>query len=614
MNITIPSTLLNSRERLTVYTLIQLFRDTGALPEGAGSLASTYLLHTALLNHLSLGERHFPASIDALKAIKEEVKVDSFLGWVFKQATRVVEDNLIDSDENHETVQLCDFVDGRLFLKLLMQKIEIPEPVLEDFERLATAVQGGVEEDIGLSLSTAALGSALALSMPETPTKPASATILPFSNPLINRYFDSIDISVDILPDDNEFDTQVTREQYRPSKAKKPYQQLEKPQGPIDSRRTVEKKPMLNKGRGQPVDRLEKRAQGKLRKGEQLYLNRVQRYAASLADSIDGSLHQKLIICDEGGNKSKKQNQDKVKTEKGSSGKGGKEAAKNKQTPTLPVDGKPGKHTKGGKKEQTSKKAPTLSKADQIKLENAQKAILKEAKTFQTSWKNLCNELKVTADEETIISRLDDHIRKLSQEVSKNAPDDHEGRFIELEARLYKIMTLQKLWVSLCKAGEKDKGYNTVAVLFDEARHSLQSPALTNAVKACIENVFLGFGIALPPARPTVAKRPISFTASWTGKLEGNDYKLGMSSEEFQLTYFGPYMDRNVDSAPDERVTFEPDGWQREVLDEIDGDNSVFVGTLEFLLSRFNLRLMRRQLHQHLPVKLSFHSTLWRRF
>ncbi|KAF8542437.1 hypothetical protein BDD12DRAFT_876354 [Trichophaea hybrida] len=579
IDISIPSTLSNSRECLTVYTLIRLFRDIGTRTEGVVSLASAYLLHTAFLNHLSLRERHFAASTDSLNTIKEKANMDTFLGWFFKEATRVVQEGLIESGQDHETVQLCDFVDGRLFLKLLMQKVEIPGPVVQDFERLATAVEAGVEGDIALSVSTSALGSTPTASPTSVSIKSASSVILPFSNPLINKYFESIKIDVDILPDDNEFDTQVTRDQYRPLKAKKPYQQNRKPQVPADSRRTVERKPMLNKGRGTPVENLtlDKRTQARIKRREQMYLSRVQRYAASLSNSIDGSLHQKLIICDEGGNKSKKQTQEKVRTEKGRPGKGGKGTAKDEHIPTIPSDGKPGKHVKGGKKEQAGKNASVLSKADKIKLENAQKVIAKEAKTFQTSWKNLCSELKVTTDGEAIISRLDDYIKKLSQEVPKNAPYDHEGRFIELEARLYKIMTLQRLWVSLCKAGEKDKGYNTVAVLFDEARHSLQSPTLTHAVKAIIQNVFVGLGIALPPAKPTVAKRPVSFTTSWTGKVEGDDFKLGMSSEEFQLTYFGPYMDRNMDSAPDERVTFEPDGWQRKVLDEIDGDNSVFV-------------------------------------
>jgi ATP-dependent RNA helicase DDX60 len=36
-------------------------------------------------------------------------------------------------------------------------------------------------------------------------------------------------------------------------------------------------------------------------------------------------------------------------------------------------------------------------------------------------------------------------------------------------------------------------------------------------------------------------------------------------------------MDRNMNSKPDGRVDFEPDEWQRKVLDELDAKHSVFV-------------------------------------
>jgi hypothetical protein len=38
----------------------------------------------------------------------------------------------------------------------------------------------------------------------------------------------------------------------------------------------------------------------------------------------------------------------------------------------------------------------------------------------------------------------------------------------------------------------------------------------------------------------------------------------------WQLRLFGEYMDRSMDSAPDRRVSFQPDAWQREVLDGLD--------------------------------------------
>jgi superfamily II RNA helicase len=45
----------------------------------------------------------------------------------------------------------------------------------------------------------------------------------------------------------------------------------------------------------------------------------------------------------------------------------------------------------------------------------------------------------------------------------------------------------------------------------------------------------------------------------------------------FQLEHCGPYLERDIDSAPDSRVPFHPDAWQRKVLDAIDDNQSLFV-------------------------------------
>ena len=46
---------------------------------------------------------------------------------------------------------------------------------------------------------------------------------------------------------------------------------------------------------------------------------------------------------------------------------------------------------------------------------------------------------------------------------------------------------------------------------------------------------------------------------------------------EFQILECGPYLERSFDSAPDERVLFEPDAWQRKVLNAIDAKRSLLV-------------------------------------
>ncbi|KKY34635.1 putative dead deah box helicase [Diaporthe ampelina] len=46
---------------------------------------------------------------------------------------------------------------------------------------------------------------------------------------------------------------------------------------------------------------------------------------------------------------------------------------------------------------------------------------------------------------------------------------------------------------------------------------------------------------------------------------------------DFQLQHCGPFLERSFDPAPDPRVPFNPDGWQRNVLNAIDADKSLFV-------------------------------------
>ncbi|KAK4055914.1 hypothetical protein OIO90_003171 [Microbotryomycetes sp. JL221] len=46
---------------------------------------------------------------------------------------------------------------------------------------------------------------------------------------------------------------------------------------------------------------------------------------------------------------------------------------------------------------------------------------------------------------------------------------------------------------------------------------------------------------------------------------------------EWQLRCMGEFMERELDSRPDPRVNFDPDAWQREVLDKIDRDESMLI-------------------------------------
>lgn len=75
------------------------------------------------------------------------------------------------------------------------------------------------------------------------------------------------------------------------------------------------------------------------------------------------------------------------------------------------------------------------------------------------------------------------------------------------------------------------------------------------------------------PALLSERKLPFEFLDIASGGL----LPPGKSSLDFQLGFCGPFFERSFDSAPDPRVPFEPDAWQRRVLDAIDENKSLLV-------------------------------------
>ena len=113
---------------------------------------------------------------------------------------------------------------------------------------------------------------------------------------------------------------------------------------------------------------------------------------------------------------------------------------------------------------------------------------------------------------------------------------------------------------------------------------------MTSSAKIVLTAMFkaLGFTDYVSSTAPlfsipeVVPDRPLSFsTIDLMNSKSNRPYHKFMSIVEspiiWQLRLFGKYMDRSMDSAPDKRVAFQPDAWQRQVLDCIDQDHSLLV-------------------------------------
>ena len=121
------------------------------------------------------------------------------------------------------------------------------------------------------------------------------------------------------------------------------------------------------------------------------------------------------------------------------------------------------------------------------------------------------------------------------------------------------------------------KALDIAALMLDHIQSLSKMPSLTTSIVSKAELTIKT--LRLPEVTISniqLIERTLPFPFALDGKNLG-DLSIPMEATEFQLRHCGPYLDRSMDSGPDDRVPFEPDGWQRRVLDAIDAKKSLFV-------------------------------------
>ncbi|CAG9999568.1 unnamed protein product [Clonostachys byssicola] len=147
------------------------------------------------------------------------------------------------------------------------------------------------------------------------------------------------------------------------------------------------------------------------------------------------------------------------------------------------------------------------------------------------------------------------------------------------EVDVYMCNVLCKIWsmegMSRNSPATQHRGYYIIAMLWNCIRKCSNNQSLTPEVADALTrlNKYLKMpSLPFPFSTPSRGL-PFRFDLEALRAMK----ELQIDPQALQLEYAGPYMDRRFDSRPDDRVQFEPDAWQRQVLDSIDEDDSLIV-------------------------------------
>ena len=224
---------------------------------------------------------------------------------------------------------------------------------------------------------------------------------------------------------------------------------------------------------------------------------------------------------------------------------------------STPTSSKPSK----GKQGKNTKKELMMQ---QIAAGKAAKDATADKKVFD-AWKLQKAQFETAeADSEQKYLAAQAYLSSLSLEKSK---------LLSNEIGLYQARALVWLWRTACKARRDNEGLHILAIIAHLLLQVSSSKLTTKAEAARAASIAKSLGFPLTFPAPNQDSRNLTIDWSPPADIQA----LTIPWTEFQLRYYGPYMSRDMDSRPDDRVPFSPDGWQRAVLDELDADNSVFV-------------------------------------
>ncbi|THU98274.1 P-loop containing nucleoside triphosphate hydrolase protein [Dendrothele bispora CBS 962.96] len=230
-------------------------------------------------------------------------------------------------------------------------------------------------------------------------------------------------------------------------------------------------------------------------------------------------------------------------------------------------------HSSQANKPEKVPKAPKLNSAGRLRQKIKEEKELKSNDSSSKWWQ----------DQLSLLGKKDllEQIKHLATLNSNpRASEDQTGT----EMRLYRLHLELMSWTAEPKrdsATIHDRYSLSVLQMVKDISDRKYITSTTSDVLSSVLRA-LGFDDYLSMAASTVSKDyPLAFSFVKLFRSKGppkHDWmKIRDHPVQWQLRLFGEFMDRSMDSTPDPRVSFEPDAWQRRVLDCIDKKSSLLV-------------------------------------
>ncbi|RMY56055.1 hypothetical protein D0863_13106 [Hortaea werneckii] len=518
---------LTERQQLAVMAVSAMLRQKpGSVPSQAlPSLCAAYLLHEALLAHTSLAMRRLPSTDGADGA------------QAFLRAVSSVSETCLSSPawKGKDSCDVADCVDGRLFLQTSQGTVAQGD-VQKTFDNLVAAVEKISGTELPQPNGDTATAGELRPEGEEASHE--EIAVLPFSNPVFDKHLEPVRLQVDeSVGDDESFTTHRI------------FQEL--------THWHNAKKPIVHKG---PPTKQEERQKFFAERRNQLFMAEMRTYAASLTNAVGKSLEPETIIV--GQSKTGTRDSSPAVTSR----KGGAESPAESDMSDSSAKGKQGKKAAGGKTAQ--KNAGKQAMMAQIAEARAKKDETAGGKVV-SAWQTVCKNLQADSDPRSRFNRARLYLTTLKSDWRE---------IISAEVELFILSCVLEYWISACRQKEQVQRKEVCALIWFLASNITNSKGLTRNIVGNIDLTVKTLGLPPVPRVPNadaLPERKLAFTfALPASKVDG--LSVDMPPREFQLVHCGPYLERTFDSKPDPRVEFNPDGWQRKVLDGIDANKSVF--------------------------------------